>query len=474
MPDKKNTWVFVFSSVASYRLLRYVAELATKERRQVAYLYTGSDTNFYAMVQADADRIGAQAHSIEIELTTSFDDKTRLPDRPIAARCRAFLMRTAMRFVKNPHQALAFKNAFQKRQQVAYVLLKKIYAHLVICCEDGVTGDLSVLSVAQMMKLPVVDIPYGNGTVHELEFDLSRKSDEGRLILAEGVSLLMLRLLCPQWLKKGRFKNALMFTPEMIFAWESLGMSLRDAWIVHGGDSDLLCVENEMSDIQYSIEKIPRKKRVNTGSPYCDMMIDSLHKRNDSIASLRSGERIESGRTRILVSWPPSYHETYPDRSEFQSYDEMTLEVLCHLNNLPDVDLIVSLHPACNHSTRALIENVGIEVSDVYLIDLIPSIDIYITYFSSTIRWALAAGKIVLNYDAYSIGIKAFESAPGFINFSKFHELCLTINSLVTSDDFFKEIKFKQITNSSMWGIMDGQCTRRIFDESEKLLTRSR
>jgi hypothetical protein len=299
---------------------------------------------------------------------------------------------------------------------------------------------------------------------------LSRKSDEGRLILAKGLPLLMLKLLAPQWIKGGKFENALMFTPELIFAWESLGISLQDAWIIHGGNCNILCVENEMSYHQYTAEKVPEKKMVQTGSPYCDMIVESAYEKKVSISSLKECRKIDRDRTKILVSWPPSYHETYPDRSEFNSYEEMTKVILGYLNELPGVDLTVSLHPACKDSTRTLLEEIGIDVSDEYLLDLFPQADVFVTYFSSTIRWALATGKIVLNYDAYNIELKTFDSAPGFMNVSQFDEFCSKIKLLVESEVYFSDMKRKQVANAPRWGVLDGECTKRIFDESEKLL----
>lgn len=473
MSIKEQAWAFVFSSISSYRLLRYVAELAASEGRKVLFLYTGSDSGFFAEVHAEAKRLGFDASSIEAELS-SIDVKLRLPPRPAIDRGRSVLFRCAMMLSERPDQAAAFRSAYEKRQHAAHLLLKRLCVSIVVCSEDGVSGDLALLSVAKQLKLPVVDIPYGNGTIHELEFDLSRKSDEGRLIIAKGLSLLVLKVLAPQWLKSGNFKNALMFTPEMIFAWESLGMSLRDSWVIHGGNSDLICVENDMSHSQYLSEGISPEKLTRTGSPYCDMMVDFPRKKNNVTVSLANKSRTEKARTRVLVSWPPSYHETYPGRSEFGTYDEMTLAILSHVHNLPGVDLSVSLHPACKSSTKYLIEKVGISVSDQYLLDLIPDTDVFITYFSSTIRWALAAGKVVLNYDAYGIGIKSFDSAPGFINVSKFSDFCTKIDLIVNLEHFFVDVQEKQVANASAWGILDGKCTKRIFSEMEMLLLKNR
>lgn len=475
MTHSDRVWVFLFSSASSYRLLRYVAQSAANEAKPIALLYTGGDDRFYGEVLLDAKRWNARAFSIELELTSWKEDpRLLLPRQSILRRCRTFLMQQAMRFTDDPHQAAAFRSAYGKRQRLAFELLKQLCAGVVLCSEDGVSGDLPVLSAAERMKIPVVDIPYGNGTAHELEFDLSRKSSEGRLIVAKGLPRLILSLLGPQWLKKGNFKDALMFTPEMIFAWESLGMSLRDSWIIHGGKSNILCVENQMSYQQYVSENIPEKKLRHTGSPYCDIIFNALRRKSNLALWPQQLSKAAPGLTRVLVSWPPSYHETYPGTNEFDRYEEMTLAIISCISQLPAVELTVSLHPACDAATRTLIENSGVHITDEYLLDLIPQHDVFVTYFSSTIRWALAAGKVVLNYDAYQIGIKTFDSAPGFVNVRTFHDFSQKISALANSDEYYLELKKRQIDNAPAWGILDGQCTSRIFDEVGELLTTSR
>src|SRR5690606_27324085 len=99
--------------------------------------------------------------------------------------------------------------------------------------------------------------------------------------------------------------------------------------------------------------------------------------------------------------------------SEFPTYEAMTEALLGGLAAIPGAEVTVSMHPAVGPETRALVAGLGVAVSDDYLIELIPRHDIFVSYFSSTIRWAIAAGKPVLNYDAYGLGFSYYEVAPG-------------------------------------------------------------
>src|SRR5690606_37376810 len=130
-----------------------------------------------------------------------------------------------------------------------------------------------------------------------------------------------------------------------ILARESLGITLNDAWVVHGGPANRLCVESPQMLEFYLEEGLPTEKLELTGSPYCDIMHRALERDAAARAAFLTPRRITPGRTRILVSWPPSYHASRGGKCAFPSYAEMSREVLGFLAALPDVDLWVSLHP---------------------------------------------------------------------------------------------------------------------------------
>jgi hypothetical protein len=143
----------------------------------------------------------------------------------------------------------------------------------------------------------------------------------------------------------------------------------------------------------------------------------------------------------------------------------MTQAVLGWLGALPGCTLTVSLHPAIPAEARAAIENLGLHISTEYVIALIPRHDIYISYFSSTQRWALACGKLVVNYDAYGVGLDVYDSAPGFFGTRQFEDFKKKMLELIGPQGEFATHASAQITEAETWGIVDGRCSQRIFDE---------
>jgi hypothetical protein len=275
----------------------------------------------------------------------------------------------------------------------------------------------------------------------------------------------MVQALAPQWLKKGAHAGALMFRPEYIAASEALGISLRDAWTVHGGYADCLCAESEQMASVYRSEGVPSGKVVLTGTPYLDTVFDACVRDPAARGALRKPRRIQPDVMRILISWPPSYHAERGGLSEFGTYSEMCREVLGGLKALPHTRLTLSLHPAVQGEDLAAVRQVGIEPTSEYVVPLIAQHDVYFTYFSSTIRWAVAAGKPVLNYDAYRLDLDVYARAPGVHTSPVFEELRNLALAWCTSPGAYDEAAQRQVEQAEFWGALDGKCNERILAE---------
>lgn len=455
--------LFVVGSATSYRLQRLLAEYCVHHGRQVAFLYDGKPDALFSEVQADARLLGAPA--------VSLDDRLREDQRP---KLRWSLMPHPVRAFFFSLIALrvggAFTRALGARIAAAQQVLEELCPNAVMVSEDGISGPAAVMAAARSLGLPVIDLPYGYGTQDDLEIVLAAKEASNELIrLGRGPLAWLLAWLAPTWIKKGRFAGALIFPLPYIVAREALGMTLRNAWIVHGGYADRLLVESEQMMDLYRSEGLPEKKLVLTGSPYCDSMHRALSDDLAATAAFRRPRAVQPGRLRILVSWPPSYHASRGGHSEYPTYEEMSRDILTWLSALPGCELTVSLHPAVQDEMRKFIGRLGVSISDEYVICLIPKHDIYISYFSSTIRWALACGKPVVNYDAYRLGLDVYASAPAFFNVSAADQFKRQVAFLTSSLEGFAKASSDQASVAKRWGMVDGQCMSRILAEIDSI-----
>jgi hypothetical protein len=332
----------------------------------------------------------------------------------------------------------------------------------VVVSEDGISADLHFLHAAKQLRLPIVDVPFGYNMKIDLEGDLAIKEAQAELIRPTDLWAEQLRRVAPQWFKTGAFSGATMFPSLYTLAAHEAGIRLPDPWFVHGGIASVLCAEGERPKRVYLAEGVPHKKIVVTGSPYCDQMVHAARRDPAAQMALRQPERIESDRTRFLVSWGPSYHGSRAHLSEFDSYEHMTLSLLRRLRDLPAAAVTVSLHPACDPAVAEMLPAEGFDVTTEFVIDLIPRHDVYVTFFSSTIRWALACGKPVLNYDAYGWELAAYDS-PGFFTSRRADEIVNRALELTTPDGFQRSAA-AQCAVAEEWGPLDGNACARIAE----------
>lgn len=468
MGAKKNLILFIINGPTSYSLQSYLIRRVVDRGDKAAIFFTGSNQAYFRKIAHNANLMNIEAFSLDSECSSGPPFFAKLLDFRLSFRTLLFLALAVL--MARLKKTIVYRKIYSKRLSCVMSLLTRLEVDLVVCSEDGISSDLIAISAAIALKIPVIDVPFGNGTQFEFNFDLKQKHVNGELIMPSKYELFILRNFLPAWVKNDLYAGAIMYPIEIIFAYESLGVTLRNAWIIHGGMSDILCVENRVGMAQYISEGIESDKLRLTGSPYCDMMFDSVCQEPTSASALLKPGKIDPTITRILVSWPPSYHEVYPGKNEFQTYDEMTTFFFKHIKNIENVELIVSLHPSSNESVRGLLQDLNIAITSEDLIGLMPRCDVYITYFSSTIRWALAAGKLVVNYDIYRLGLQTYSSAPGFFTGESFIQFSNLLNRVLSSNTEFYKISLEQHADAKNWGVIDGAASDRILQILDELV----
>lgn len=466
MRDSLRPLLFVVGSETSYRLHLPFARYCVAQGRRVAFVYDRPADALFARMTEELAALNGAAYALDDMVDAAAKPAFPLPLKPRFVAQAWLRLQLSKREETKDHP---FRRALGSQLAAAQRLLQKVGPAIVIVAEDGVSGPAAIQAAAIGRGLQVVDLPYGYGTQRDLEISLERKSgEEGALIRCEGPAGDLVRRHAPWWIKRGLFEGTLMFPPEYILWREALGMGLRDPWIVHGGTAVVLLAESRQMFDLYVKEGIPESALVLTGTPYCDLMLDGLAEHPEARAALRSPRRIDAGRTRILVSWPPSYHSERGAKSEFSTYREMTHKLLGWLKGLPNCDVTISLHPAAPDDDKASLAEIGLKSDDEYVLRLIPRHDVYVSYYSSTIRWAIAAGKPVVNYDAYKLELDVYDAAPGVQTVSDFAGFQRAISGLVSSPEGFASIAARQVAVAQDWGILDGKCMPRILEELDR------
>ncbi|HBD9333318.1 TPA: hypothetical protein KLD63_003383 [Legionella pneumophila] len=261
--------------------------------------------------------------------------------------------------------------------------------------------------------------------------------------------------------------DLLLFPPESIIARLEMQLDLLNPWTTHGGNASILAVESKAMLKHYKKEQIEPAKLNLVGSVYCDALYESLYSAKVYQDAYERKTKINAGQTSILVTLPPSYHHSRRAKSEFPNYKEM-IEQLMSMLVSKGLVISVSLHPAIPPEEIALIKSFNIKIVDDWVINLIPKHDIFfVTSFSSTVRWALACGKPIINYDAYNHNLKIYDEASGLYNSRQLHDIDRHLNHLL-DDKQYQVLAMQLAKEREDWGIIDGKNTLRlcqIFDK---------
>jgi hypothetical protein len=453
--------LFVVSSATAYRIHQPFASFCVQQGRTVAFVYDREPDAFFETICADAAKLGGTAVSLDATITPGpHKAPWSLFNRP-GTRAKVF---NAIRESSPSGRVKAFSDIIFGRLSAATALIKRISPAVMVVAEDGVAGPLAMIAAAQRAGTAVVTLPFGYGTQQDFEIALDAKKARGEVEQPTGPEGDAIRQYAPEWIKRGAHEGALLFPAEYIVVLESAGIHVRNAWVVHGGTADRLCVESRQMMRLYQSEGLPPDKLVMTGSPYGDFLLNALGENADAQAAFRKPRKISSPDTRILVSWPPSYHSERGSASEFPTYLAMTTAILEGLRSIPRARVTVSLHPAVSAEDRAAIAGLGVELSSRYVLELIPCHDIYVSYYSSTIRWAVASGKPVLNYDAYQLRLDVYDAAPGVVTLTRAAELIERARQLAQSDEAFTALAAEQVRVAPEWGMLDAPAMPRILD----------
>lgn len=352
------------------------------------------------------------------------------------------------------------------RRQIggARTILREASTSLLIVLEDGPGGDAALIAAARETGVPVLSVPFGVGESRDYDNFLADKHAEGALNVVDDDDIgRFLRAHAPHWIRKTPYGDVVLFPDTFVAARMLEGLDLPQPWTVHGGHADRLAVESPAMRRIYRREGVPEAKLADVGTVYCDEMRAALDRSEDARRAHETGRKIAPDRTSLLVSLPPSYHATRADRCDAPTYREMCRRVLDTLTGLPRTDVTMSIHPATDPGEAEAIRASGLAVTDQWMVPLIPLHDIFLTDFSSTIRWAITAGKPVVNYDAYGFGLDTYAAVDGVKTFRTCADAAAWLRVLCDDDAVYEAEAARIRAHAADWGTLDGRNVDRLF-----------
>jgi hypothetical protein len=268
----------------------------------------------------------------------------------------------------------------------------------------------------------------------------------------------------PKWVIDYNGKRLLRCPVGRVLALEALRISPPRPWVFNSGYAAAIAMESKAMVEYYAEAGLPRDKMILTGAPSDDVMAKIAANAARLRQELYADLGLPAGRPMLLTALVPDFLYVNGGRPEcdFQNYDALVDFWIRALSDQQSFNVVVALHPSVQIATMRHIERPNVRIAARKTADLVPLCDLYVASISSTIRWAIACGKPVINYDVYRYRYTDFLAVSGVIATEEQSEFCSLIKRFANDSDYLKQITTRQQSESSQWGQLDGNSTQRI------------
>jgi hypothetical protein len=317
-----------------------------------------------------------------------------------------------------------------------------------VTCEDNTGVALSFVRAAADSLVRSVVIPFTIANVEEVAF--SYKTRRKNIMKSPWQKIFF------SFFRKWKFRfaeNEYFFeAPREIIAQYACHMSPINPLLSVGGRSDCVLFESEFMRDYYLRSGCPK----NLSSVVCgSLKLDIFHElfENQLENNKKLLEDLGLGiKPIILCALPPDY---YPN-SEYKDHLEIIIDwvrVLCSVNSH---HTIVSLHPRTSPEIAIHVAALGASVLDRPIDQAIPFCDLFVASVSATIRFAIACGKRVLNFDIFGMDYSEYYDIPLVATVSTRKSFARELVRLTSHNTMVKRIQ------PHYFGKLDGQSYSRI------------
>jgi hypothetical protein len=175
---------------------------------------------------------------------------------------------------------------------------------------------------------------------------------------------------------------------------------------------------------------------------------------------------LDPNRGLLVVAFPPNQFGA-PSKIgfEYASFADLVDGWLRALSPLAgQINIVLRAHPRLSPDELAPFERIGCRIFTGRTEELVPLADVFVASISATMRWALALGIPVINYDCYRYRYDDYRGAQGMILVedqrtfaSALQQICLEPAAA------YWALRALQDADRANWGRIDGQFSMRLL-----------
>lgn len=270
----------------------------------------------------------------------------------------------------------------------------------------------------------------------------------------------------PKWKKHHKEKTLVRLHAVEILNRQILKMDPPLPWVSSSSRADCVIVESQAMKDYYIRCGIEVQKLRDAGSISNDDLARGLKNKERLREILNEELDLDPQKKVILTALPPDslYMTGGRPECEFKTYKELTIAWVEALKKANQFNVVISLHPSVNAEDFRYLESENVKISSQSIVHLIPVCDLFVASVSSTIRWAIACAKPVINFDVYIYRYADFMKVNGVIYLDRYADYNNTIQKINSEPAFHSHVQSQIATEASYWGNTDGQEGERILN----------
>ena len=342
----------------------------------------------------------------------------------------------------------------------ARALMARLRPDLLVLAEDTVEyGTAALVRAAHEKGAPSVIVPFTIATAEEP----AETYAPARRFQVRGLGNRLLARLYPRWVHHHRGQRLVRQPAPRALALEMLGLAPPRPWTVHSGFADRIAVESERMLDLYRGEGVPADKLVLTGAPYDDVLAAARAESPSRRAALLAGLGLDPARPLVVSALPPDQMGSRAEICEFATYADLVAAWMDALVASGDGNVLVTAHPRAQPGELAVADHPRVRLVGHDTAELVPLADVFVASASATIRWAIACGVPVVNYDVYRYAYADYRGCPGVLAAADRPAFARLLRSLACDPGARARAAAAQQAEAPRWGMLDGQSGRRVI-----------
>ncbi|MFA6570371.1 MAG: hypothetical protein WCT77_03965 [Bacteroidota bacterium] len=401
-------------------------------------------------------------HSITVNNSSERNILSKLKNNIIQFSKEKILLRDVYNFSSTSINILSYYLKLIKKINSYKEILNKSKPSLIILPEENtIYGSSIITKIARNLSIPSVIIPYT--IANETEFaEIFYYSNEVKSYMDRVVTHFF-----PQWLYIYKKRRLILLAYWQILILEILKLASPRPWFVNSGFNNLIAVESPHMMKYYLDNGLEPRKLLLTGS-ISDDMLYNLNKASLRLKLILKKKLHLDNKPIILCMLTPSLPEKIPsDYSDYAHFIELLID---SLSKLKKYNVIYNLHPNIDRKILGYLYNYKIKIVRNDIVELIPLCDLYIASASATIRWAIACGIPVINYDLYKYNYNDYDNINGVITIENKRDFLNELKKINENKSYISTIRNKQKLYVKEWGMMDGKSGERVLNTLNRLI----